>query len=91
MYFVTIVVYNAKMVICGRRDEDRITKKLVSSLNAFLMVDGLNLGDEVVKIHSSFRPFMVRTWLTTRDRDLKVLKCVCGYIVSWSIYQLGFH
>lgn len=55
------------------RDEDRITKKLVSSLNAFLVADGLNLGDEVVKLHSSFRPFMVRTWLTTRDRDLKVL------------------
>jgi ataxia telangiectasia mutated family protein len=61
----------------GCRDEDRITKKLVSSLNAFLVVDGLNLGDQVVKLHSSFRPFLVRTWLTTRDRDLKVLKCLC--------------
>lgn len=55
------------------RDEDRITKKLVAALNAFLLADGLNLGDEVVNLHSSFRPFMVRTWLTTRDRDLKVL------------------
>ncbi|KAG0604904.1 hypothetical protein M758_9G018000 [Ceratodon purpureus] len=58
-------------IFAFNRDEDRITKKLVSSLNAFLVVDGLNLGEDVVKLHSSFRPFMVRTWLTSRDRDLK--------------------
>lgn len=58
-------------IFAFNRDEDRITKKLVSSLNAFLLIDGLNLGDKVAKLHCSFRPFMVRTWLTTRDRDLK--------------------
>lgn len=64
---------NARLPFVKCRDEDRITKKLVSSLNAFLLIDGLNLGDKVAKLHCSFRPFMVRTWLTTRDRDLKVL------------------
>jgi hypothetical protein len=53
------------------RIEDRIAKKLVSALNAVLLMDGLNLGPDVAKLHSSFRPFMVRTWLTTRDRELK--------------------
>jgi hypothetical protein len=67
-----VVTDNAKCPTEDCRIEDRIAKKLVSALNAVLLMDGLNLGADVAKLHSSFRPFMVRTWLTTRDRELKV-------------------
>lgn len=67
-----LVTDNAKCPTEDCRIEDRIAKKLVSALNAVLLMDGLNLGADVAKLHSSFRPFMVRTWLTTRDRELKV-------------------
>jgi hypothetical protein len=67
-----VVTDNAKCRTEDCRIEDRIAKKLVSALNAVLLMDGLNLGPDVAKLHSSFRPFMVRTWLTTRDRELKV-------------------
>ncbi|KAJ7559328.1 hypothetical protein O6H91_04G079500 [Diphasiastrum complanatum] len=53
------------------RDDGRIAKKLIAAVNTTLINDGLNLGDSVVKIHSSFRHFLVRTWLTTRDWELK--------------------
>lgn len=53
------------------RDEGRIAKKLLASLNSFLVMDGPNLGDLVVDIHAGVKDFMVRTWLTTRDRELK--------------------
>ncbi|GBG59953.1 hypothetical protein CBR_g286 [Chara braunii] len=53
------------------RDEGRIAEKLVAALNAFLLNQGLNLGDGVASIHASFRDFMVRAWLTTHDRKLK--------------------
>lgn len=80
------------MFVLARRDEDRITKKLLSSLNAFLLINGLNIGDEVVKLHTSIRPFLVRTWLTTRDRDLKVC-CFCYVHKSFIKYALNsqFH
>lgn len=53
------------------RDEGKIARKLLASLNSFLMKDGLNIGTSAQEIHSSVQDFMVRSWLTTHDRLLK--------------------
>ncbi|CAM6085267.1 unnamed protein product [Calypogeia fissa] len=53
------------------RDEGRIAKKLLAALNAFITGHGLNIGDAAGDIHTSLRPFLVRVWPTTRDRELK--------------------
>ncbi|KAL3675793.1 hypothetical protein R1sor_025741 [Riccia sorocarpa] len=52
-------------------DEGRIAKKLLASLNSFLLMNGLNIGSATVNIHASMKTFMHRIWLTTRDRELK--------------------
>ncbi|BBN18785.1 serine-protein kinase ATM [Marchantia polymorpha subsp. ruderalis] len=52
-------------------DEGRIAKKLLASLNSFLLMNGLNIGAAAGNIHASIKTFMFRVWLTTRDRELK--------------------
>ncbi|KAL2608088.1 hypothetical protein R1flu_026661 [Riccia fluitans] len=52
-------------------DDGRIAKKLLASLNSFLLINGLNIGSAAVNIHASMKTFMHRVWLTTRDRELK--------------------
>ncbi|MCO5564114.1 hypothetical protein L7F22_017770 [Adiantum nelumboides] len=53
------------------RDEGRRARKLLASLNLFLLKDGVNLGDVLLDIHSSIKGFILRTWKVTRDRELK--------------------
>lgn len=64
------------------RDEGRVARKLLASLNIFLLKDGVNLGDLLIDVHSSIKGFILRTWKVTRDRELKVLFFI---IVSTSI------
>ncbi|GLJ18554.1 hypothetical protein SUGI_0330040 [Cryptomeria japonica] len=53
------------------RDEGKIARKLLGSLNSFLVKDGPNIGLCAHEIHAAAQDFMVRCWLTTHDRSLK--------------------
>ena len=54
------------------RDEGKISRKLMECINSYLIKDGPNLGCKAIEIHSSVQEFMIRCWLTTHDRGLKV-------------------
>ena len=56
------------------RDEGRLARRLMSSLNCFLITDGLNLAPSGIaaRLHDGVREFVMRAWHTTRDPHLKV-------------------
>ena len=67
------------------RDDSRVSRKLVAGVNGFLLHEGLNLGDQVQRIHTSIRDFVWRAWLNTRERDLKVHpvhSAVCLFLLA---------
>uniref|UniRef100_A0ACD5TS08 Uncharacterized protein n=1 Tax=Avena sativa TaxID=4498 RepID=A0ACD5TS08_AVESA len=56
-----------------RREDGKLTSKLMECINTFLLMDGPNLGDKSVEIHNAVQDFVLHLWLTTRDPQLKSL------------------
>ncbi|VAH21018.1 unnamed protein product [Triticum turgidum subsp. durum] len=56
-----------------RREDGKLTSKLMECVNTFLLMDGPNLGDKSVEIHKAVQDFVLRSWLMTRDLRLKSL------------------
>ncbi|XP_047054644.1 serine/threonine-protein kinase ATM isoform X1 [Lolium rigidum] len=56
-----------------RREDGKLTSKLMECVNTFLLMDGPNLGDKSVEIHNAVQDFILHSWLTTRDPQLKSL------------------
>ncbi|VAH09133.1 unnamed protein product [Triticum turgidum subsp. durum] len=56
-----------------RREDGKLTSKLMECVNTFLLMDGPNLGDKSVEIHKAVQDFILRSWLMTRDLRLKSL------------------
>ncbi|KAF6985526.1 hypothetical protein CFC21_003377 [Triticum aestivum] len=56
-----------------RRQDGKLTSKLMECVNTFLLMDGPNLGDKSVEIHKAVQDFILRSWLMTRDLRLKSL------------------
>ncbi|KAF6991028.1 hypothetical protein CFC21_008158 [Triticum aestivum] len=56
-----------------RRQDGKLTSKLMECVNTFLLMDGPNLGDKSVEIHKAVQDFVLRSWLMTRDLRLKSL------------------
>lgn len=54
------------------RDEGKIARKLIECINIFLLKDGPNLGCQCLEIHNAVQQFVLRSWLTSHDRGLKV-------------------
>jgi ataxia telangiectasia mutated family protein len=50
-------------------------------INTFLLMDGPNLGDKSVEIHNAVQDFILHSWLTTRDPQLKVLVACLGTVL----------
>lgn len=55
------------------REDGKLTRKLMECVNTFLLKDGPNLGDRSVEIHNAVQDFILQSWLTTRDHQLKSL------------------
>lgn len=53
------------------REEGKIARKLLECFNMFLLKDGPNLGCQVLNIHETVQQFVLRNWLTSRERGLK--------------------
>lgn len=53
------------------RDEGKISRKLIESVNIFLLKDGPNLGSQSLELHNAMQQFVLQCWLTTHDRGLK--------------------
>lgn len=56
-----------------RREDGKLTSKLMECVNTFLLMDGPNLGDKSVEIHKAVQDFILCSWLMTRDLRLKSL------------------
>jgi ataxia telangiectasia mutated family protein len=56
-----------------RREDGKLTSKLMECINTFLLMDGPNLGDKSVEIHNAVQNFVLNSWLMTRDPQLKSL------------------
>lgn len=53
------------------KDDGRYSEKMLAALNAFLLSDGLDLGDDAARLHAEVHTFMHSTWLNTSDRRMK--------------------
>ncbi|GAQ86367.1 Protein kinase ATM/Tel1 [Klebsormidium nitens] len=53
------------------KDDGRYSEKMLAALNAFLLSDGLDLGDDAARQHAEVHTFMHSTWLNTTERRMK--------------------
>jgi hypothetical protein len=58
-------------IFAGLKDDGRNSEKMLAALNAFLLSDGLDLGEDVATLHTDVHAFMHTTWLNTTDRRMK--------------------
>ncbi|XP_073046828.1 serine/threonine-protein kinase ATM-like [Primulina eburnea] len=62
-----------------KRDEGKISCKLVECINTYLLKDEPNLGGKSLEIHQALNHFVFRCWFATHDRSLK---CVLSELVD---------
>ncbi|XP_073046904.1 serine/threonine-protein kinase ATM-like isoform X1 [Primulina eburnea] len=62
-----------------KRDEGKISRKLVECINTYLLKDEPNLGGKSLEIHQALNHFVFRYWFATHDRSLK---CVLSELVD---------
>ncbi|XP_073046906.1 serine/threonine-protein kinase ATM-like [Primulina eburnea] len=62
-----------------KRDEGKISCKLVECINTYLLKDEPNLGGKSLEIHQALNHFVFRYWFATHDRSLK---CVLSELVD---------